>query len=172
MASSRRHLRPTRLVGLRSVPALAIVAAIAVWSSLSVVNAFGSAGGAASASHGYQYFYGYAKAVTGKGTINGPRGRVQFSLNAVSDARGTVGSCQVDERGTRLRCLDFGPILAGGNAAQLTGTARINGALTSFTIVVTDNGTPGAGRDTFSIETSSGFARAGVLATGNVKISS
>jgi hypothetical protein len=159
-------------VGLRSVPALAIVAAIAVWSALSVVNAFGSGSGAASASHGYQYFYGYAKSVDGKGTINGPNGSVRFSVHAVSDARGTIGSCQVEEPGTKIRCLDLGPILAGGNAAQLTGTATINGALTNFTIVVTDNGSPGAGKDTFSIETSSGYVRGGVLASGNVKIAS
>lgn len=149
-----------------------IVAAIAVWSALSVVNAFGSATGGAAASHGYQYFYGYAKSVDAKGTITGPKGSVRFSVRAVSDARGTIGSCQVTEPGTKVQCLDFGPILAGGNAAQLSGSGKINGALTSFTIVVTDNGTPGAGKDTFSIQTSSGFARAGVLVSGNVKIAS
>lgn len=157
-------------MGFRSVPALATVAAIVVWSSLSVVNAFGSANGASAASTGYSY--GYAKSVVGKGAIMGPRGRVLFTLRAVSDARGTVGTCRVSETGTRIQCLDFGPILVGGNTAHLSGTAKINGIQTSFSIVVTDNGSPGAGKDTFSIQTTSGFARAGVLVSGNITITS
>ncbi|MGH3105339.1 MAG: post-COAP-1 domain-containing protein, partial [Gaiellaceae bacterium] len=89
------------------------------------------------------------------------------------DATGTVGSCRVTEPKTDVRCLDMGPILIlAGNSAQLTGTAKINGALTGFTIVVTDNGTQGEGKDAFSIQTGSGYNRSGVLRNGDISISS
>ena len=57
-----------------------------------------------------------------------------------------------------------------GNNARFTGTAKLSKKSTvSFTVNVTDNGTPGT-FDTFSIQLSNGYSAGGTLTSGDVEI--
>ncbi len=57
-----------------------------------------------------------------------------------------------------------------GNTATITGTGTASGVATSFSITVQDNGEPGVGQDTYSIQLSTGYSRSGVLQGGNIQI--
>lgn len=60
-----------------------------------------------------------------------------------------------------------------GNTRTFSGEATVNGASGfTFTVAVTDNGEPGRGADTFSIEMSNGYKASGVLAGGNIQLHS
>ena len=57
-----------------------------------------------------------------------------------------------------------------GNQAHFTGTAKLSKKSTvSFTVDVTDNGTPGT-FDTFSIQLSNGYSAGGTLTSGDIEI--
>jgi len=98
---------------------------------------------------------------------------VSFAFFARADRSGaTQGTCLVfdDATDTRIRCLDVATYIQVGNRAVFTGRARVNGTETTYRIEVVDNGEPGAGRDTFTISTDSGFVATGVLAFGNIQV--
>jgi hypothetical protein len=168
------RLRLRRFRQLRFLPALAAVAAIVVWSALSVVNAFGTVSGGTSASSAYQYQYSVN--VTGSGTIdNSIKGQVSFSLSAKVDETGTTGSCSVNEPATKtkIKCLGvtsiFPTVDNGCTLADITGPATINGTPTTYEIQAEDCGSPGTGHDSFAI-VADGFERGGVLTSGNITV--
>lgn len=99
-------------------------------------------------------------------------GRVTFALSARSDGTSVEAQCTVMDHviGTRVKCLDATLLARTATHAVVEGTALVNGTEWSYHIEVDDLGEPGPGRDTFAIVTGNGFARAGVLAGGNVRI--
>jgi hypothetical protein len=108
----------------------------------------------------------------GGGHIIGVAGQVAFSFAAqLTDAR-LQGQCNVVDLATdvQVHCVDVDSLLVVGTHATFTGTALINGMATRYTIEADDLGEPGAGRDTFSIVTESGYVAAGILVNGNVLV--
>lgn len=69
-----------------------------------------------------------------------------------------------------MKCLDVTLLAQTATHATFTGQALVDGDPATYRIDVDDLGDPGAGSDRFEIETSSGFAAAGVLAGGNIQI--
>src|SRR5713226_4330022 len=60
-----------------------------------------------------------------------------------------------------------------GNTRTFSGGATINGQSGfTFTVTATDNGNPGAGKDSFSIQLSNGYSASGVLGGGNIQLHS
>ena len=94
---------------------------------------------------------------TGGGQIPGD---VTFGLTAKSDKNGVKGNCTVIDRATNtlLKCLDATTYFQSGTSATFSGNATVNGTPTTYRIKVTDNGEPGAGLDTFTITTLSGYS--------------
>lgn len=54
--------------------------------------------------------------------------------------------------------------------ATFFGEAEVNGVVTDYRIDVDDNAEPGKGRDTFEIQTGTGYSAAGILDGGSIKI--
>jgi hypothetical protein len=57
-----------------------------------------------------------------------------------------------------------------GKTVSFKGTGTNNNIATSFTIIVQDNGEPGAGKDTFAITLGTGYSKAGTLQGGNIQV--
>jgi hypothetical protein len=95
---------------------------------------------------------------------------IVLGFNFNSDAKGTKGNCTINDKtsDTSVKCKDVLAYVQAGNTATVYGTAEVNGAPTSFKIVVTDNDTSGA--DTFSIITESGYTLVGALTQGNIEV--
>jgi hypothetical protein len=161
--------------------ALGIAGAFYVWSMLTAFGVFGApahgakSGGAAASA--YQYQYDFLIKVTGSGSIQGPNGKVNFDLSVRNDSGVTSGSCTITEpkTKTKIKCLDVTLLDAAQPAglpplAVVRGSSTIDGAATTYKISVQDGGSPGAGNDTFSIETTSGYQRSGGLTDGNLQI--
>lgn len=111
--------------------------------------------------------------VTGGGQVPGAAtGDVAFGFNAKSDQNGTNGNCTVVDPATdtQVKCLNVTVLTRSGTHATLFGNATVNGVATTYRIDVDDLGEPGAGRDTFTIQTASGFSAGGVLLRGNIQI--
>jgi hypothetical protein len=53
---------------------------------------------------------------------------------------------------------------------RFTGQAIVDGVGTTFQIDVDDLDDPGAGQDTFKIQTGSGYTAEGVLTAGNIQV--
>ncbi len=112
--------------------------------------------------------------VTGGGHIN-PSGRpIVFGFEA-SSGNGMQGQCDVVDRaaGVKVHCSDVTAL------AHLTptevdffGHATVNGVATSYVIDATDVANPGAGSDTFSIITGTGYSASGTLTQGDVQVHS
>jgi Tol biopolymer transport system component len=98
--------------------------------------------------------------------------RVTFSFAASSSADGLRGGCTLIDHTTKsqLHCGDVTRYVQTGSSARIEGHATVDGAPTTYVIAVTDNGEPGAGADTFAINTASGYAVSGTLAHGNVDV--
>ncbi len=111
--------------------------------------------------------------VTGGGQApNFTGGVIAFGFNAQSTADGVKGNCTVVDRGsgTKIKCLSVTSLVVAGTHATFFGDATINGIATTYRIDVDDLGEPGAGRDTFRIQTESGYVAGGVLTAGNIQI--
>jgi hypothetical protein len=106
---------------------------------------------------------------TGGGQIPGD---VTFGLAAKSDDKGVKGNCTVIDRATdtMVKCLDATAYFQSATHAVFSGHALVNGVPTSYRISVDDNGEPGAGLDTFTISTGSGYGASGVLTQGNIQV--
>ena len=110
--------------------------------------------------------------VTGSGGV----GDVAFDLSFKNSSGQLSGSCAVNEvqPRNRLKCTDVTSVtatqLSNGERAVIQGHATLNGVATTYTITVEDHGSSGIGRDTFSIDTASGYHRSGVLTSGNITI--
>ena len=113
--------------------------------------------------------------VTGGGYIftDAQQDRGSFSIEVTVDSSGRIkGKAGYQDHGTGL---DFRTALItsaffNGNTVTIQGTGTANGATTSFQITVQDNGEPGVGRDTFSIQLGTGYSRSGVLQGGNIVV--
>jgi hypothetical protein len=169
----RRRLRRTgEAQRLRSVAALAAVAAIVVWSALSVVDAFGTVNGGRSATSSQYEYPPSTWSITGSGTI-GDTGQVSFDLSFKVAPGGSTGTCTVvaPKTKTKVKCLGvtFATLSNDGTVASLSGPATLNGAQTTYQITAKDAGSPGVGADSFSI-TAGSFSRSGTLTSGNITI--
>lgn len=118
--------------------------------------------------------------VTGGGQIPGALATrdIAFGFNAQSTDKGLMGRCNVIDQATntQVKCLDVTALVQtpatvqGGGGATFFGTAEVNGVATTYRIDVTDLAEPGTGKDTFRIQTASGYTAGGVLASGNIQV--
>lgn len=111
--------------------------------------------------------------VTGGGYIGDVVNQwVSFGFTAKSDGSTVKAQCSVMDHstGTHVKCLGATLLAQTATHATFVGEARVDGVLTSYRIDVDDFGEPGAGSDTFKIQTDSGFLAAGILGGGNIKI--
>lgn len=108
------------------------------------------------------------------GRVNGGgrAGSLTFGVLARSDEGGLEGGCNVVEQATdrRVRCLTVDTFVRVGQHATMRGDAEVDGVATRYRIELDDLCDPGAGCDTFTIQTDSGFTGGGVLDSGNVKV--
>ena len=120
----------------------------------------------------------YGKA-TGGGQIphaTDPNTKVAFGFHVQSVNGSLTGNCSVVDqtpaRNLQIKCVDVSRLVQTGTHATVFGNATVNGVATTYRIDVDDIGEPGRGKDTFSIETSSGYAAAGVISQGNIQVHS
>ena len=93
------------------------------------------------------------------------RGGLVVGFNFRGDAEGAQGHCTLNDKSgdAFVKCGDVLAYVQAGNSATVYGTAEVNGALTYFKLVLTDNNPDFEGADTFSIVTQSGYALTGVV---------
>jgi len=113
--------------------------------------------------------------VTGGGWITVAGGKGTFGLTAKADSSGAPsGNLTYQDNGVldrTVKSTSINSVTLNGNCAQITGTARVDGAPgVGFDVNVCDNGEPGKDEDTFSIFMSDGYAATGTLGGGNVQI--
>jgi hypothetical protein len=114
--------------------------------------------------------------VTGGGHVLNPADgeEVAFGFNVKSDSKGLKGNCTVVDkaptRDVKIKCLTVDSLVQSGNVATFFGQAEVNGVVTTYRIDVTDNGEPGRNRDTFTIQTGTGYSAGGLLDNGNVQV--
>jgi hypothetical protein len=96
--------------------------------------------------------------------------RVTFGFEIQGKADGIHVTCTVVDHQTKakIKCLDAQTFVVTGNQATFSGTADVDGAVTTYTITVVDNGEPGR-LDTFSITTGTGYAKSGLLLGGDTQ---
>jgi hypothetical protein len=109
--------------------------------------------------------------VTGGGQIAVGTDKVTFGFTAKSTSGGLKGECVVIDHDTKrmIKCRDVTALVQTGNEATIFGHATDDGVDTTYVIHVADNGEPGGGRDTFSIQTASGYSAGGTLTSGNIQ---
>jgi hypothetical protein len=110
--------------------------------------------------------------VTGGGQITAGAGHVAFGFNAMNTTKGLQGHCNVVEPllDVHIKCTDVTALVLSGTQATFLGNGTHDGAPVTYRIDVNDQGEPGAGHDTFSIMTSSGYVRSGTLSNGNIQV--
>jgi len=112
--------------------------------------------------------------VTGGGQIPNAAGNDQnaFGFNAQSTSNGVKGECTVVDPSTeiKIKCVDATTLIQSGTHATFFGNAIVNGVATTYRIDVDDFGEPGKNKDTFKIQTASGYTAGGILIRGNVQI--
>ena len=96
-------------------------------------------------------------------------GRIAFEFHAKSQDLRTA-RCTVVTANVTVQCLDATALVITPTHATIFGTATVNGFVTNYRIDADDLAEPGAGRDTFQIQTDSGFVAGGTIASGNVQI--
>jgi hypothetical protein len=114
--------------------------------------------------------------VTGGGQILNPQGtdKIAFGFNAKSDSKGVNGECTLvdpsTQTNTKIKCLDVTTLVQSGTHTTFFGHATVDGVATTYRIDVDDLGEPGAGKDTFKIQTDSGYVAGGTLKNGNIQV--
>jgi hypothetical protein len=109
--------------------------------------------------------------VVGTGAIrDAERGHVGFAFAARSDGTSPRATCAVLALGTLVKCLNATHFEQSGTTVVFEGQALVNGIPAGYRIEVADLGEPGRGRDTFAIQTTTGFEASGKLTAGNVDI--
>ncbi len=98
--------------------------------------------------------------------------KIAFGFTAKSTSTGVKGECSVVDpsANVKVKCTDATALVQGATHATFFGNATVNGVATTYRIDVDDLGEPGAGRDTFSIQTTTGYTAGGVLTNGNVQV--
>ena len=96
---------------------------------------------------------------------------VSFGLEAKSGLK-LQATCSVVDRSldVHVKCLDAISLVESPTHATFFGNAIVDGIPTSYRIDIDDLGNPGAGRDTFKLQTGTGYTVGGVLARGDVQI--
>jgi len=107
---------------------------------------------------------------TGQAGGSGKVGALAFDFSAKSDGGNLKGTCSITLGKTTVKCLDVTAYIQTGNTATIYGHATINGTAALYKMTVTNNGRPGAGKDIFRIDTSSGFTGGGTLTAGNIEV--
>ena len=111
--------------------------------------------------------------VTGGGQIVpvGGTEEVSFGLEGKGVTK-LSGTCSVIDHAlaVHVKCLDVTALVVTATHATFFGEATLNGVATTYRIDVDDLGQPSGGRDTFQLQTTSGYTVAGVLARGDVQI--
>ena len=69
-----------------------------------------------------------------------------------------------------VKCLTVTTLVQAGTHATFFGDAEVNGVRTTYRIDVDDIAEPGTLRDTFKIQTDSGYVAGGFLTGGNIQI--
>ena len=112
--------------------------------------------------------------VTGGGQVMNAvaNDQVAFGFNAKSSSTGIKGECTVVDpsTNTKLKCLDATILTQSGTHGTFFGNATVNGTATTYRIDVDDLGEPGKGKDTFKIQTASGYTASGVIVNGNIQV--
>jgi hypothetical protein len=140
-----------------------------------VVSGTGSIGDADVINEGFTSSQsGVVTATPGRTTGGGRVGDVTFGYTAGRDNSGPKGRCAVVDREseTMVRCLDVTAIAVSGNEATFYGNALVGDTATRYRIHVVDADESGAGADSWSISTLSGYQAGGVLTEGNVQVRS
>jgi hypothetical protein len=98
--------------------------------------------------------------------------KIAFGFTAKSTSTGVKGECSVVDpsTNTKVKCTDATALVQSTTHATFFGNATVNGVATTYRIDVDDLGEPGAGRDTFTIQTTIGYTAGGVLANGNIQV--
>jgi hypothetical protein len=109
-----------------------------------------------------------------KGTMVGAgltNSGVVFGVFAKSNSSGLIGMCGAFDfvRHTLIRCLTVDSFVISGSSATMTGDAMVNSTKTRYRIDVTDLGDVGH-RDTFKIQTDSGYTTQGNVVVGGIRI--
>lgn len=106
----------------------------------------------------------------GAGRIDVPGvGRVSFEFHAKNDKK-LEAKCNVVSADVRVKCQEAIALVITGTHVTIYGTATVNGVATNYRIDADDLARHGAGRDTFTIHTDSGYTVGGTLSSGNVEI--
>jgi hypothetical protein len=111
--------------------------------------------------------------VTGAGQIQmPPTDEVSFGFNAQSDGTATKGNCNVidHDKHIHIKCDNVQALVVAGTHATFFGQAHQDGVTTNYRIDVDDLANPGAGVDTFKIQTDQGYVAGGFLTAGNIQI--
>jgi hypothetical protein len=112
-------------------------------------------------------------ASTGKSTGGGRiEPSVTFGFVASADDSGAKGTCSVvdDTTSTHVKCLDVTAYTQSATHATFSGNATVDGVPTTYRIDVDDGGEPGAGTDTFAIQTGTGYTGGGQVTSGNIQV--
>ena len=82
-----------------------------------------------------------------------------------------IGSFSYDDPATPIsfRSMKITSLSFNNNQAHFTGTAKIGRQKVTFSVDVTDNGTPGT-NDFFSLHVSNGYSASGFLTSGNISV--
>jgi len=113
--------------------------------------------------------------VTGGGWIpvSGDKGSFGFVAGYKDHNTSPSGNLEYNDHGIGMKVKATSVLSYGGsgNTRTFSGGAEINGQPGfTYTITVQDNGEPGAGHDTFSIQLSNGYSASGILGGGNIEI--
>jgi len=113
--------------------------------------------------------------VTGGGWIqvSGDKGNFGFVAGYKDHNTSPSGNLEYNDHGTAMdvKATDVLSYGGSGNTRTFSGDAEVNGqAGFTYTVTVQDNGEPGAGHDTFSIQLSNGYGASGILGGGNIEI--
>jgi hypothetical protein len=113
---------------------------------------------------------------TGSGEIANVAGMAKITFEFSVKSRDSVakGACEVVDTTAgvdlTIRCTRVSSVEQSGNHVTFTGDATIGGVAGTYRIDVEDNGNPGKGRDSFQIQTSTGYSASGLLLSGNVRV--
>lgn len=117
---------------------------------------------------------GVVAATPGRTTGGGRVGDVTFGYTAGRDNSGPKDRCAVVDQANEImvRCLDVTATVVSGNEATFYGNALVGDTATRYRIQVVDADESGAGADSWSISTLSGYQAGGLLTEGNCQVRS
>ena len=108
---------------------------------------------------------------TGGGQLAGAGRPIAFGFNA-QNTNLLQGECTVIDRDAdvQVKCTDVTSIVQTATHATFFGHGTVNGSPMTYRVDVDDLGEPGAGIDTFTIVTSTGYTAGGQIERGNVQV--